>query len=98
AGRYVLVHQVNVDRRLRELDYGNDAASLLLELRWQHGHPLVRILRECPGTARCDRRPPAPPRVKTIATGLTVPWELAFLPDGRAPLPPRRRRPRAPAA
>jgi glucose/arabinose dehydrogenase len=84
AGRYVLVHQVNADRRLRELDYGNDAASLLLELRWQDGHPLIRILRECPGTARCDRRPPAPPRVKTVATGLEIPWEIAFLPDGRA--------------
>ena len=35
AGRYVLVHQVNADRRLRELDYTNNAASLLLELRWR---------------------------------------------------------------
>ena len=35
AGRYVLVHRVNADRRLRELDYANNAASLLLELRWR---------------------------------------------------------------
>jgi glucose/arabinose dehydrogenase len=84
AGRYVLVHQVNADRRLRELDYSNNAASLLLELRWRHGQPMVRILKTCPGTARCDRRPPAPPRVKTVGTGLQIPWEIAFLPDGRA--------------
>jgi glucose/arabinose dehydrogenase len=45
---------------------------------------MVRILKDCPGTARCDRRPAAPPRVKTVATGLEIPWEIAFLPDGRA--------------
>jgi glucose/arabinose dehydrogenase len=84
AGRYVLVHQVNSDRRLHERSYANNAASLLLELRWRHGQPMVRIIRDCPGTDRCDRRPPAPPRVKTVATGLEIPWEIAFLPDGRA--------------
>ena len=84
AGRYVLVHQVNADRRLHELSYTNNAASLLLELRWRHRQPMVRIIRDCPGTDRCDRRPPAPPRVKTVATGLEIPWEIAFLPDGRA--------------
>jgi glucose/arabinose dehydrogenase len=84
AGRYVLVHEVNADRRLRELDYTNNAASLLLEVRWRRGQPMVRILRTCPATARCDRRPPAPPHVKTVATGLEIPWEIAFLPDGRA--------------
>jgi lysyl oxidase len=62
AGRYVLVHQVNADRRLRELDYGNDAASLLLELRWRDGQPMVRVLRQCPGTDRCDRRARSPIR------------------------------------
>ena len=84
AGRYVLVHEVNADRRLHELSYANNAASLLLELRWQRGRPMVRILRQCPNTDRCDRPPPAPPRVQTVATGLEIPWEIAFLPDGRA--------------
>ena len=84
AGRYVLVHRVNADRRLRELGYGNNAASLLLELRWRGGRPEVRVLKECPGTGRCDRRPAARTRVSTVASGLDIPWEIAFLPDRRA--------------
>jgi glucose/arabinose dehydrogenase len=84
AGRYVLVHRANADRRLRELDYDNNAASLLLELRWLRGMPQVRVLKRCPGTDRCDRRPAARPRVTTVATGLEIPWEIAFLPDRRA--------------
>jgi hypothetical protein len=55
AGRYVLVHRVNGDRRLRELDHTNNAASVLLELRWRNRRPEVRILRKCPETDRCER-------------------------------------------
>ena len=55
AGRYVLVHRVNGARHLRELDYRNNAASLLLQLRWRSGAPMVRILRRCPDSGRCDR-------------------------------------------
>ena len=53
AGRYVLVHRVNVGRQLRESDYGNNASSLLLRLSWRRGVPRLRVLRRCPGTARC---------------------------------------------
>jgi Lysyl oxidase len=55
AGRWVLVHRANGDRRLRERDYSNNAASLLLQLRWRRGAPMVRVLRSCPSTDRCDR-------------------------------------------
>ena len=53
AGRYVLTHRVNVRRRLRETDYSNNAASLLLRLQWRAGAPRIRVLRRCPDTERC---------------------------------------------
>jgi hypothetical protein len=57
AGRYVLVHRVNVDGRLRELSYANDAASLLLDLRWRGGVPHLNVLALCPNSAICDNVP-----------------------------------------
>jgi hypothetical protein len=42
-GRYVLVHRVNADGLLEELSKANNAASLLLELRWCHGTPYIRV-------------------------------------------------------
>ena len=56
AGRYLLVHRVNVRRRLHETDYGNNASSLLFRLRWRTGTPRVRVLRGCPDSERCDQR------------------------------------------
>jgi hypothetical protein len=53
AGRYVLVHRVNADGRLRELSYGNNAASVLLDLRWRGTQPLLRVLAVCPDRASC---------------------------------------------
>jgi hypothetical protein len=44
AGRYRLVHRVNVDRRLLESSYANNASSLLIRLRWRAGRPSVRVL------------------------------------------------------
>jgi glucose/arabinose dehydrogenase len=112
-GRYVLVHRVNSDHRLRESNYANDAASLLLDLRWRKGQPIVRILRTCEESDRCDRpatatlararvrvsaakpflcplhasasaAPARRVRVATVAKGLEIPWDIAFLPGGRA--------------
>jgi hypothetical protein len=54
-GLYVLVHEANADRRLRELSYGNNAASVLLELRWREGVPSVHIRAVCPRARRCAR-------------------------------------------
>ena len=53
-GHYVLVHRVNADGRLRELTEDNNAASLLLDIRWLGGKPSIRILARCPDTDRCD--------------------------------------------
>jgi hypothetical protein len=53
-GRYVLVHRVNLNRKLRELSYSNNAASVLLDLRWDHGQPHVTVLASCPDTDRCN--------------------------------------------
>jgi hypothetical protein len=55
-GRYELIHRVNADRRLRESRYDNDAASVLLSVRWHSGVPRVDLLATCPDSARC----PAP--------------------------------------
>jgi lysyl oxidase len=52
-GRYLLVHRVNADRGLRELDHTNDAASLLLSLRWRSGVPHLSVLATCPDSASC---------------------------------------------
>jgi hypothetical protein len=63
-GRYTLVHRVNADRRLRELRYDNDAASLVFSLRWRRGLPDVRILARCEDSADC-----APPAVAASGRG-----------------------------
>lgn len=85
-GRYVLVHRVNADGRLRELSQANNAASVLLDLRWDAGQPVIRILASCPDTDRCDqtRSVSSASDVQIVATGLEVPWDIAWLPDGQA--------------
>jgi glucose/arabinose dehydrogenase len=79
-GRYVLVHRVNADGRLRELTDRNNAASVLFELRWRSGKPSVSLLASCPDRDDCERQP----TVRTVATGLQIPWDIAFLPGGGA--------------
>jgi Lysyl oxidase len=55
AGRYYLVHRVNSDRKLHELNYDNDASSALIKVsRSASGRPSVRVLKSCEGTARCQ--------------------------------------------
>jgi hypothetical protein len=55
-GRYVLVHRVDADRRLRQLTTRNDVASVLVRLaRGAGGRRTVRVLASCPGRDRCGR-------------------------------------------
>jgi WD40 repeat protein len=58
AGRYVLVHRSNSERKIRELAYSNDSASVLLELTWPNGTrsaPRISILERCEGSEHCPR-------------------------------------------
>ena len=63
-GNYYLVHRVEAD--VRESDYSNNAASVLLELRWPNGFdnpPAIAMLASCADTARCSPgQPRSPPR------------------------------------
>jgi hypothetical protein len=52
-GRYLLVHRVNADRHLAELSYANNAASVLIDLRWRGGEPYLQVIATCPDTDRC---------------------------------------------
>jgi hypothetical protein len=54
AGRYVLVHRANPEGDVRESDYENNAASVLLQLRRPAaGPPEVRVLATCQASERC---------------------------------------------
>ena len=56
AGRYELVHRVNADRRLRESDYRNNAASIILDLSWPRGpahEPAIDVVARCGDGRRC---------------------------------------------
>ena len=44
AGRYRLVHRANPARALRESDYSNNSASVLLEISWRDGKPRITLL------------------------------------------------------
>lgn len=58
AGLYQLVQRANPERLLRELDYGNNAASSLLRLTWPGGSkqpPRVTVLRACSRGETCAK-------------------------------------------
>jgi hypothetical protein len=52
-GRYLLVHRANPDRSLRETDYGNNAASVLIRLRRTERGPALKVVSECPDDELC---------------------------------------------
>ncbi|HEX3224767.1 MAG TPA: lysyl oxidase family protein [Gaiellaceae bacterium] len=47
AGNYWLVHVANEDFHLRESDYNDNTASLLIRLTWHEGAPTVTPIRAC---------------------------------------------------
>ena len=53
AGRYWLVHRVNVEQVLQESRYDNNASALLVELTWLDGRPSAAQLRRCAGRTTC---------------------------------------------
>lgn len=59
GGLYVLVQTANPERRLREVDYTNNAASVLVRLSWLGGRaapPRVTALETCGGSGSCRPR------------------------------------------
>ena len=56
AGRYVLVHRVNVSRDIRESDFTDNVASMAFDLSWPRGSklpPRIDVVGRCPATATC---------------------------------------------
>ena len=86
SGRYVLVHRANSDGRLHELSLRNNAASVLIQLNWRKGKPSVTVVASCADRDDCDRQS----TTRVVATGLRVPWDIAFLPDRSALVTERR--------
>jgi hypothetical protein len=76
-GRYTLIHRVNADRRLRELRYDNDAASVLLSLHWVAGVPSLRVLARCDDSASCSQPPAGGSRRAPLVTARSMFCPLA---------------------
>jgi Lysyl oxidase len=90
AAHYVLTHRTNSDGTLRESNYDNDAASVLLDLRWRNSRPEMSVLRTCPDTARCDMLPAPPTGKAATAARLSkparpVPWGTVSAAWSRGP-------------
>lgn len=73
GGRYVLTHRANPDRALRESNYDNDAASVLLDLRWRGRLPVLNILATCPDTPDCTKPPAAATAARATGRPRPVP-------------------------
>ena len=59
SGRYELLHRVNAARALRESDYGNNAASVVVAITWPRGRarpPRVEVVARCGDGRRCVAR------------------------------------------
>jgi hypothetical protein len=89
AGEYYLVHRVNADRKLRESNYRNDAASLLIAVAWPRGKaraPSVRVLLGCKDRDYCPgphQQPPALTRAAAERYGVAgLRRALGFDPRG----------------
>lgn len=57
AGRYSLVHRVNADGALQEKTLDNNAASVLIDLRYKGRRPQVTQVARCPLSASCPVAP-----------------------------------------
>ena len=114
AGRYVLVHEVNSRPPAASSPHTTTTRASVLRLRRRRGVPRSTCSRSAPparmrrtpttpqrvpgARSRAAAARPAALRVETVATGLEIPWDIAFLP-GRAragdraagPRPPSRR-------
>ena len=64
AGRYYLVHHVNKNGAIQELNPGNDVATATVDLTWPGGPsatPKVVVLKICFASATCPYSDPLPP-------------------------------------
>ena len=60
TGTYVLVHRLNLDGKLAESEYDNDASSVRFRLVWREDPsrlPRIKLLRRCAGSADCPWDP-----------------------------------------
>jgi hypothetical protein len=64
AGRYYVVHQVNKNGAIQELNPDNDVATATVDLSWPSGPdalPKVVVLKTCLASATCPYTDPLPP-------------------------------------
>jgi Lysyl oxidase len=64
AGRYYLVHHVNMNGAIQELNPDNDVATATVDLTWPGGPsamPKVVVLKTCFASATCPYTDPLPP-------------------------------------